>query len=75
MAITGQELIVIKRRLARSFSAKARQWRNREYLPFVDEDRRHSRILALSLRAKQLKREIAELERYSRHGAPGGREL
>jgi hypothetical protein len=70
-----REAIRIKQRLARTLLGKARRWEDPGFMSFVSDDRRRANIFTLRVKARQLERDVAELERYSRHGAPGGREL
>jgi len=69
MPLTTAQLLTIKRRLVRSFSAKARQWQDPTYLPFVSSARRRANVFSLNMRVKQLKSEIAQLDRYNRRGS------
>lgn len=64
MSVSRAQIIATKCKLAKSLLAKAAEWRNPEYLAFVDEDRRRARILSLTLRARELKREVRQLARY-----------
>ena len=69
--MTRLAAIAQKKRLATLLLRRAKELRNPAYLPFMDSDRRKARILALTVRVKALRRDIARQAR-EKHGVPLG---